>query len=345
MDESSQTSCYPPSLVVGKRYLQGSGSNIRAHGAVTYRIEAFLHRGDDVICAREVDIKAVNGVDDIPPPVPLDDFPDEYRATVSKPLAGGRLRSWFSHKNIVAKARPHLSISVLEPQAICLVRGLQSESAETIDLMSMFRISLPQNMRADDCFRPDDVHMTMEWSLKTTTFVAVTPMQEMPTRAETMSNGFIGRISAYSAERSAKMVLRNWQSSNRHDSPPEIASACGRMNCIDSSRLGVSKEDRREWLIEQRLHLTVATTQENATTFFTPYISRRHTLQLRLDCHTTGNPITQFQFEVPVQLVLLDKSPCSRQLQQGFVYGPVPVLEQVSARAQAELSASPPYVR
>lgn len=345
MGESSQTPCYPPTLAVGKGYLQGSGRNVRAHGSVKYKIEALLHCDDTVICAREADIKVVNCVNDLPPPIPLDDFPDEYRCAISKSLAGGRLKSWLSRKFIAPIPQPHMTIEVIEPQAICLVLGSPSDGPSTIDLTTTFRLSQLPHARSDAGFRPDIVHMTMDWSLKTTTFVAVIPMREMPARAETMSNPFIARTSVCTPERSGKMVLRDWQSTYRQDGLLGIPFDSGQEWCRESTEAPCGEEGRLEWYIEQRLYLTIDTTQECATTFFTPYISRRHTLQLRLGCHNMGNTMTQFKFEVPVQIVLLDRSPSSRGLEERNVHGSVPSPGDDWHQAQTELSESPPYVR
>lgn len=340
MGESSQSPCYPPTLSVGKDCLQESDSNVRAHGSVKYQIDVHLHRSDRIICSRQADIHVVNSVNQLPPPIPLDDFPNEYRCAATKLLSVGKIKAWFFPRNIAPKPRPQLTIEFLEPRVICLDFSPQCNRLETVDLMATFRI----RTRSSTDLPPDDLHVTMRWLLKTTTFVAVIPMQEMPTSSETTSNAFVARTSESTPERNAKMLIRDWQISTSCHNLSEVAVDAEQPADQVSMWTHRTNVDAPQWSNKQHLHLAVAGKWDCPTTFFTPYISRRHTLQLRLDCHAMGNSITQFKFDLPVQIVLLNALSNSSEQDEAPTHGSAASSDGVSFEAQQESAESPPYV-
>jgi len=318
-----QTSCYPPSLEVGKRYLSSPSSNIRSHGFVRYHVEARLYEGDRMIMARTADIRVLNTITELPPPIPLDDFPEEYACAVSKLLGSGKIKTWWSNRCNAHNSPMRLSITIPEPTVLRLGYDHSQQNNDpttnAIELIAALNLKT-FSLAADEIpAPPEDLHVTMSWLLKTTTFVSVVPMENTPTLAETASDPYIARSSTCTPLRTAKMVLRDWIPTSitssdgiSQPSPIDHASASAFQSAplplprCSSSFSGRPKKSNisyeADWHKKERLHLPLPGIPECPTTFSTPYISRRHCLHLQLECRSPGCASVLFRFRVPVQI-------------------------------------------
>ena len=185
----------------------------------------------------------------------------------------------------------------------------------------------------------------MTWSLKTTTFVAVVPMEEMPTRAETAANPYVTRTSTYTPAHTAKTILRGWRPVTfQHQEPETAGDEHGHVHQVPQAPAPTDYEAR--WNTRQNFHLAVADTIDCLTTFSTPYISRRNTMQLQLECFGWGATTAHFKLEVPIQIAMRIDAvgnngaslPFAPRNSSYFIDG-------VELEAQADHSASPLYVR
>lgn len=332
-------------MSVGKQYLQGAGSNIRAHDLVHCQVEVYLCTRSRVVCSRQADIEILNGVTNIPPPIPLDDFLNEYICTKSRSLRGGKIRTWFTQRN-VPRTRLCLTVETSEPQVLCLHPVPQNKRSESVDLEVEFYLSRIMETARFAHTQPDDMCVTVTWFLKTTTFVAVVPMEEMPTRAETAANHFVTRTSTYTPARTAKTILRDWRPVVFQHPVVEAAENAAYSPVIQVPQSPIPTASETRWTTKQNFHLTIAKTIECLTTFSTPYISRRHTLQHQLECQIWGTTMAQFKLEVPIQVAMRGDAVSSdgaglHSASSSSSY----FIDGVGSEAQADNSSSPLYVR
>jgi hypothetical protein len=311
---SNQIPCYPPSLEVGKRYLSGVSSNIRAHGFVRYHIEARLYEGDRVVIARIADIKVLNTITETPPPIPLDDFPDDYTCTTSKPIGSGKIKTWWSNRCNVPNPRMRLSVTIPEPAVLRLGHALRRDdsTADAIDLIATINLKTFSFTADEIKVPPEELHVTMSWLLSTTTSVSVVPMENMPTLTETASDPYTARSSSSTPLRTAKMVLHDWAPATTNDTNPisilrqqqqhQQQQQQGEQPLTEPPTPPNGYEAR--WQTSQTLHLTLPGLPEGSTTFSTPYISRRHCLLLQLECRSQGSAAVQLKLRIPVQIAL-----------------------------------------
>lgn len=362
--ESSPLPCYPPSLEVGKRYLSGTSSNVRAHGFVRYHIEARLYEGDRVVIARIADIKVLNTTTETPPPIPLDDFPDDYTCTLSKLIGSGKIKTWWSSRCNAPNPRMRLSVTIPEPAVLRLGHALHRDqsTADAIDLVATINLKT-FSINADEInMPPAELHVTMSWLLSTTTFVSVVPMENMPTLTETASDPYTARSSSSTPLRTAKMVLHDWlpavNGSNHIPRQEQGHQSLQSHQSQATTRPEPQKSDssyEAHWHTSQNLHLTLPGLSKGSTTFSTPFISRRHCLLLQLECRSQGCAAVQFKFRIPVQIAL---TRTARIVHQGPTTtpppspasspsGPLEILcgGSSSACVGEEMIASPAYSR
>jgi hypothetical protein len=343
---SSPLPCYPPSLEVGKRYLSGTSSNIRAYGFVRYHIEARLYEGDRVAIARIADIKVLNIITETPPPIPLDDFPDDYTCTLSKLIGSGKIKTWWSNRCNVPNSRMRLSVTIPEPAVLRLGHALHRDesTADAIDLVATINLKT-FSFNADEINTPPgELYVTMSWLLSTTTFVSVVPMENMPTLTETASDPYTARSSSSTPLRTAKMVLHDWfpavNASNHIPRQEQGHQSRQSHQSQPSTRPEPQKSDNgyeARWQTSQNLHLTLPGLSEGSTTFSTPFVSRRHCLLLQLECRSQGCAAVQFKFRIPVQIALT-------RMERITYQGPT-TTPPSSACAGEEVFASPVYSR
>jgi hypothetical protein len=176
-------------------------------------------------------------------------------------------------------------------------------------------------------------------------------MGEMPTRAETAANPFITRTSIHTPARTAKTILRDWRPVRAAVLQDPTVEAGGN---AEHQPHGPLQQLSREpiptadtcWTTKQNFHLTIAETIECLTTFSTPYISRRHTLQLQLECEGWGATKARFQLEVPIQIVMRGDAVSNGGVGQRHRSSrSLNFIDGVGLETQADHLASPLYVR
>lgn len=281
---------------------------------------------------------------DPPPPIPLDDFPHDYICSTSKSLSGGKIRTWFAQRN-TQKPRLHLTIETGEPHVLCLHPVLRNKRLESVDLEILFKMSRLLETADIAHTWPDDLHVTLTWSLKTTTFVAVVPMEELPTRAETATDPFVTRTSTYTPAHTAKTILRDWYPVTDQRHAIGITSNDEHQPLHQVQQAPVTTASETLWSAKQNFHLAIADTTDCLTTFSTPYISRRHTLQLQLECHSWKTVTAQFKLEVPIQIAMRGDAADSESSNGSQASSAPYLIDGEGLTTQAYPAASPLYVR
>jgi hypothetical protein len=365
---SNQLPCYPPSLEVGKRYLSGVSSNIRAHGFVRYHIEARLYEGDRVVVARIADIKVLNTIIETPPPIPLDDFPDDYTCTISKLIGSGKIKTWWSNRCNAPNHRMRLSVTIPEPAVLRLSHALRRDdsTADAIDLVAVINLETFALTAEEIKAPPEELHVTMSWLLSTTNFVSVVPMENMPTLKETASDPYTARSSSSTPLRTAKMVPHDWTPTTTTTDINPLSNSQQQQQQGQQPQQPHPKQQQppnspngyaAHWQTSQPLHLTLPGLSEDSTTFSTPYISRRHCLLLQLECRSQSSAAVQFKFRIPVQIALTRTARITYQGGEGSAAatphlsrssspsGPLGMLRGGEGRVGEEVVASPVYAR
>ena len=311
-----------------------------------------------MVTARVADIRVLNTTTETPPPIPLDDFPDDYTCTASKLIGNGKIKTWWSNRCNAPNPRMHLSIQIPEPAVLHLDHSLQKDTVNAIDLIAKINLRTFSFHVDEANAPPEELHVTMSWLLRTTTFVSVVPMGNMPTLTETASDPYTARSSSSTPLRTAKMVLRDWSPATIETSAPTyqpFLNDTPRPQLFAGTKDSPPKAYEAQWQASERLHLTLSGLSESSTTFSTPYISRRHCVHLQLECRSQNSAAVQFKFRVPVQIALTRTARITYQgtaaaaapppSRTASLSEPLEILRGGSTRAGREVVASPVYSR
>lgn len=306
VEEVVQTSCYPPSISVEGRRLQDLQAT-PDNGIVAYRVEVVLLDNDIVVGSQQARIRVLNASNDVSPPISLDDFPGDYVCSMHKQLGFGKVRTWMSHKIAPPNPRFLVAIEVQEPKPIRLDPFSKSSNPGFVELVASLQFSQLYKTSEHQVQHPGAIEVNFQWSIKHTTFVSLVAMQKMPSRSSRVKNDFIRKFRTLTPTRKVKMVLRDWKAIERHDQAQGAEAANPASETI---ALGVAqgKGADIQWQSIQRLHLPIDLSSHCATTFFTPHISRRSALLLRLECCSDGAGRARFELEVPLQIVFINRS-------------------------------------
>ncbi|TKA66984.1 hypothetical protein B0A55_11237, partial [Friedmanniomyces simplex] len=174
-DPDSPLSYLTPSLSVGKRNTLGTGTDARAYTTVRYEL-----------------------LEHLLPPIPLDDFPGEYICSSTKPLRSKKIAylgigPWSSTQ--------HLAVSVSEPAVIALDPG--GEPLDSVTVALGVRLSLLGSDEHPD-LPPDSMDFSLEWALRSTTFISVVPMQAAPTHSQSVASPVLVAITKLSAKHNTR---------------------------------------------------------------------------------------------------------------------------------------------
>lgn len=267
-----------------------------------FQILVQLFQGEHEVFSRQTDIRASNVSSETPPPISLDDFPDDYTCSIGKCISSGKIRSWWSSRPRASQPRLRLAVTIPEPEVMILSRAQQQGNVSCVNLDATFHLDRSSES-ADEASRvPDDMNITISWLLKTTAFLAVVPMHELPTFQDTAADPYIAALSTSTPLRSVKLVLRDWTSCADGCAPlSSVNPHSVQRSTVNATTAPVGFEAR--WHKHERLFLPLADLSECSTTFSTPYISRRHTIEVQIESRSSGSSTVQLKLRVPIQIV------------------------------------------
>lgn len=306
VEEASQILCFPPSLTVGARNLLGSNGDAQASAVARYEVEARLCTGERVVRSVPAEIRIYITLAHVPPPVSLDDFPQEYTCSLSKPLRRKKQVVWSSSKASRFGDETRLTVTVLEPSALRLDPRRDQDHPVIITLAAEFSvIKCSRGAKVTDQ-PPDNMDVVLNWLLESTTFISLVPMHQIPTRKEAFKSPFVASPTTSSPWRTAKMSLHRWKavescvsSITSHGSSAPLIAVPAR-GC--SSSESAKEHLNTKWRKEETLHLALTPPSDSMPTFFTPRLSRRYSLQLYFEFQQ-HEKAAHFNLKVPVQII------------------------------------------
>lgn len=306
MEEASQLSSLPPSLAIGARNLRGSNIDTQSSAIARYEVEARLYTGERVVRSVSAEIRIYITLAHVPPPVSLDDFPQEYICSFSKPLRREKQVGWFSSNANRFDGETQVTVTVLEPSAVRLDPGREQDHPVTITLTADFSVIKSSRGAKVTDQPPDNMDVVLNWLLESTTFISVVPMQEIPTRKEAFNSPFIASSTTSSPWRTAKMHLYRWNvvescasSVTSHGSSAPFIAVPARGCCSSES---ATEHLRTKWRKEETLHLALTPPSDSIPSFFTPRLSRRYSLHLHFEFQD-HEKAAHFNLQIPVQII------------------------------------------
>lgn len=324
--------CYPPSLTVGTRRLRINSTSSRAHGSVRYQVVAQLFQGEREILCYLVDIGVTNVSLENPPPVSVDDFPGEYKCSNGKSIRSPPIiKTWRFSRPCSAQSRMRLAVTIREPKVMNLGTSRQQGKEHYMSLDALFHLHQASTSADEASKQPDEMHVTISWLLESTTFVSVVPLYELPTLQDAIADPYIAAAATSTPLRTIKLVLRDWTSCDGGGAAPcPTGSQSVRKRRFILTTAPIEFESH--WHRHERLFLPLTELTEGSTTFSTPYLSRRHTIQLQLEGCRHGATAVRLRLAVPLQI---------------FKIRPPNELTEAHASParQSPLVASPVYVR
>lgn len=183
-----------------------------------------------------------------------------------------------------------------------LSRAQQQGNVSCVNLDATFHLDRSSENANEASRLPDNMHVTISWLLKTTTFVAVVPMHELPTMQDTIADPYIAASSTSTPLRTVKLVLRDWTSCADGCAPSSSVNP----HSVQRSTVNVTTAHggfEARWHRHERLFLPLADLSDCSTTFSTPYISRRHTIQVQIESRCPASSKVQLKMRVPIQIV------------------------------------------
>jgi hypothetical protein len=114
------------------------------------------------------------------------------------------------------------------------------------------------------------------WRLKSSTIVSTIPLQSIPTSRQIVLCPFLAEVISRSSAKAADVRLTE------------------RVACLDTT-------DETDWREVNVLWLTIIQPSDAVPSFFSPYVSRRYSLELSI--RIKGYARTRFDFGIPIQFV------------------------------------------
>lgn len=294
--------CYPPSLGIGTRYFRANSSSARTSACVAYEVAACIFDAQRVVSLRVAEIRAINAVSAMPPPIALDDFAGDYICTVSGVMRNGKVKNWWSGKTHHDHFDKKITITVLEPKVLQLRPETHHGDSKGVDVTATVDLTL-LNVMPGKIETPGDLEVIMTWTLETHTFIAVARMEHIPSLAEVSEDPFLGRRSTNTPPRTAKLVLRDWVSTSQmQNGAIPVDQACSWSRAQDNDLAYKNLESH--WHTSEHLRLTLGQISVFSTTFYTPFLARRHNLRLEMKCRSSESTTSTFSFRIPIQIAL-----------------------------------------
>lgn len=167
-------------------------------------------------------------------------------------------------KTIYRVGAPRLTISLVEPKAV----EVKPEGE-----VSMTAFAFRFVMRGGSSNPPKKLEIHVNSLLKALTFIGATKSESQPTVKQTKYNPFLAAVPKWGRAYHRKLRVTHWTR----------GTADG------------------EWVATALVWMPVSEGATPAPTFFTPYLSRRYSISLRLE--VTGEGKAVFNLHVPLQIV------------------------------------------
>jgi hypothetical protein len=230
---------------------------------VKYEIQALAYQDGEVVASVKLEVRIHDTVDYCPPPIHVDHFPAEYVI-----YQGKRLRK------ILALGGRRLTIAAAEP------RPLHVKQDVKVHLVAVpVRFALRKDPKRPHSYpAPLSVKITSLLSAKT--FISIREMQYHPTVQHVKLSPYLAMVPRYGQTFNRKLKICEWKS------------------------LQIGEEGSKEsaWTCDTFLWLPACEQSSLTPTFFTPYLSKRYSLSLRVDAKSSDGKAL-FHLNMPLQIV------------------------------------------
>ena len=237
------------------------------HGKIKYIVRIHVFRRGAIIGYAEKTLRIYNDMD-IQPPTCMVDFPSEYRWKLTKPSRG------YCHGTGIS-----FSACATEPAPFLFC---DAEDTALTMLPITLGLNLPYEVKSQYPLKllSETIEARITWRLKSLTFLSVCPLTSMPTIAQSTTQSSVSMMTANSQRHRLDWTLAPWESpsTSKMKSPDGI------------------------WTQTVELPLLLSKLTLPTPPIFTPFLSRRYHLSIKLKLVSRSSGKSSIELELPVQI-------------------------------------------
>jgi len=244
---------------------------------VRYQLQAYAYHDEELQATAFQTISLYDSLDEAPPPISLDHFPEEYTVQQQGTLRNKRLRS-----------RGKLFVTTSEPMPV----AIRQDHVPLIGIP--IRLSLNPSSNNKSVSKPGKVELDLSSHLRCTTTIAVARMRYTPTKQQILRCPRTEETIANARPHRQKMLLSDWRHASEHH--PRTPVLPPSSSLPEKDTLGPA------WTASTTLWIPLLDADAAPVpSFFTMYLARRYSVVVKLKVKGAGR--ATFRLCVPLQIL------------------------------------------